>query len=144
VRPPASDTQGPVIRWTAPKHKEKLTLAVLEVGQDSKGKLYYPAIQAGFSEAVDPRTVNSQTVLVTNQAGKAIQADVRYDAAVDQLQLLMREEPKQGQSFAVTVTPGVKDLRGNPLAKNYSWSFTILGVRQPAEAPNLYLPTVSK
>jgi hypothetical protein len=144
ILPSSNDRTAPSVAWTAPKHKEKLSLAALEVGQDSQGKLYYPAIQAGFSEAVDPRTVNSQTVLVTNQGGKAIKADVRYDAAVDQLQLLMREEPKPGQSFAVTVTTGVKDLRGNAMTKNYSWSFTVLGVRQPTEAPTIYLPTVRK
>ena len=54
---------------------------------DNTGSYYYPAVQAQFDEAVDPATVNSQTVIVTDATGKAVKADVRYDAAIDQMQL---------------------------------------------------------
>ena len=89
-------------------------------------------------------SVNGQTVIVTDPTGKAVKADMRYDAAIDQMQLLMREEPQVGKAYAVTITTGVKDLRGNPMAANYSWTFTISGVRQPAEQPSLYLPVVKR
>ena len=75
---------------------------------------------------------------------KPIKADVRYDAAIDQMQLLLREEPQVGKAYAVTITTGVKDLRGNAMAANYSWTFTIADVRQPAEQPSLYLPVVKR
>ena len=121
-----------------------MRLAVTVAGMDNTGNYYYPAVQAQFDEAVDPTSVNGQTVIVTDATGKPVKADVRYDAAIDQMQLLLREEPQVGKPYAVTITTGVKDLRGNPMAANYSWTFTISGVRQPAEQPSLYLPVVKR
>lgn len=144
ILPSSSDVTGPVVKWTAPKSQAQVALAVTLAGQDNSGSYYYPAVQAQFDEAVDPASVNGQTVLVTDAAGKPVKADVRYDAAIDQMQLLLREEPQVGKPYAVTITTGVKDLRGNPMGANYSWTFTISGVRQPAEQPSLYLPVVKR
>jgi hypothetical protein len=132
------------VKWTAPQHQAQVSLAAAVAGQDSTGTFYYPVVQAQFNEAVNPKTINSQTVIVTDQGGKVVKADVRYDAAIDQVNLLFREEPKVGKAYAVTLTTGVKDLRGNPLRANYSWSFTIAAVGQPAEQPTIYLPVVKR
>ncbi len=113
-------------------------------GTDNNGAFYYPAVQAQFDEAVDPASVNSQTVIVTDAAGKAMRADVRYDGVADQLQLLLRDEPQTGQSYAVTITAGVKDLRGNAMAANYTWSFTITDVRQPGGQLKVFLPSIQR
>ncbi len=144
VLPSSSDVTGPVVKWTGPEDKDQVALAVTVAGTDNTGNYYYPAVQAQFSEAVDPTAVNGTTVIVTDASGKVVKADVRYDAAIDQMQLLLREEPQVGKTYAVTITTGVKDLRGNPMAANYSWSFTISGVRQPAELPKIFMPVVKR
>ena len=87
-----------------PEDKDQVALAALVAGTDNTGNYYYPAVQAQFDEAVEPGSVNDQTVIVTDASGKPVKADVRYDAAIDQMQLLLREEPQVGKAYAVTIT----------------------------------------
>jgi parallel beta-helix repeat protein len=144
ILPSASDVTGPAIKWTGPEAGEAVALAVLLAGTDATGNYYYPVVQAQFNEAVNPATVNNQTVIVTDATGKALRGEVRYDSASDQLQLLLRDQPQVGGAYAVTITTGVKDLRGNPMAANYSWNFTIASVSQPADPTGLFLPIVKR
>jgi hypothetical protein len=144
ILPSSADVTGPAIKWVGPEQGEAVNLAVLLMGSDSAGNnYYYPVVQAQFNEAVDPATVNSSTVIVTDATGKTLRADVRYDAASDQMQLLLRDAPQAGQAYAVTITTGVKDLRGNAMAANYSWSFTIAGIGD-AGGQMLFLPMVAR
>jgi parallel beta-helix repeat protein len=144
VLPSSRDVTGPAVQWTAPKAQAQVVLAAAVAGTDNTGSYYYPAVQAQFNEPLNPATVNGQTVMVKDAAGKVIKADVRYDASIDQMQLLLREEPKAGMRYTVTVTTGVKDLRGNAMSAAYAWSFTVAGFRQPAELPNIYLPVIKR
>jgi parallel beta-helix repeat protein len=143
ILPSSADVTGPAIKWTGPEAGEAVNLAVLLMGSDNTGNYYYPVVQAQFNEAVNAATVNSQTVIVTDAAGKVLRADVRYDGASDQMQLLLRDAPVQGQAYAVTITTGVKDLRGNPMPANYSWSFTIASIAD-AGGQQLFLPVVAR
>jgi uncharacterized repeat protein (TIGR01451 family) len=144
VLPSSRDVTGPAVQWTAPKAQAQVALAAAVAGTDNTGSYYYPAVQAQFNEPLNPATLNAQTVLVKDAAGKLVKADVRYDAAIDQMQLLLREEPKAGMRYTVTLTTGVKDLRGNAMAAAYAWSFTVTGFRQPAKLPNIYLPVIKR
>ena len=55
----------------------------------------------------------------------------------------LRDSPEQGKSYAVTITTGVKDLRGNTMAANHSWSFTIASIAD-AGGQTLFLPVVAQ
>lgn len=132
------------MQWTAPANGARVKLAVLLAGADATGNYYYPVVQAQFSEAVDPASVNGGTVIVTDAAGRQVAADVRYDSGAGQVQLLLREAPQVNKGYSVSITSGVKDLRGNPLAANYTWGFTITSVGGQGDAPNLYLPVIAR
>ncbi len=143
VLPSAADVTGPAVRWTAPADGAGIELAAPIAGTDASGTYYYPAVQAQFSEALDPASVSGSTVLVTDANGRQVPAAVQYDAAIDQVQLLLREEAQVGETYAVTIA-GVRDLRGNAMASNYSWRFTITSVGGEAGGRGLYLPVVAR
>lgn len=86
------------------------------------------AINATFSEAIDPATLNANTFLVRDN-GVAVTGAVSYDA-VNRIATFV---PSAATGFApstlLTVTivsgvAGVTDLAGNPLAVDAVWSFT--------------------
>lgn len=143
ILPSPNDVTGPSVVWTGPTDKAEVRLAALVAGTDNTGSYYYPAIQAQLSEPADPATVNGQTVIVTDASGGVIPADVRYDGATDQVQVLMRQAPQVGAAYAVTLS-GVRDLRGNGMAVSYTWSFRIVGIGAVDGGQNLYLPLVKR
>jgi hypothetical protein len=144
ILPSSADVSGPTIQWVAPEAGTDVNLAVLVAGSDATGGYYYPAVQAQFSEAVDAASVNGQTVIVKDATGKVLKTDVRYDGASDQMQLVLREEPVVGRTYTVTITRGVKDLRGNPMAADYTWNFRIASVGESGGQPKLYLPMIER
>src|SRR5439155_2251523 len=105
------DTTGPEVIATNPKDKATNAPPGTE-------------ITAMFSEAVDPATVVGDTfVLVAEATGKAVSAKVTYDTASHKARL----RPDKGLlplvTYKATVTAGVKDLVGNPMLKDFEWSF---------------------
>jgi len=91
-----------------------------------------------FSEAMDPSTINAHTIIVTQRTTPAtgsspidyrstpVSGTVSSNGVWGIFTPTDRLTPNQefGNVYTVTVTPGVKDLAGNPLARNYVWSFT--------------------
>jgi len=82
-----------------------------------------------FSEGMDPTTISSLTVELRDAANAVVPATVSYDAASRTATL----DPNATLANAATYTavvkggasdPRVKDLAGNALASNVSWSFT--------------------
>jgi len=78
-------------------------------------------IAATFSEAMDPSTVNSSTFTLT-QGTTPVSAAVTYIGTTATLAPL--SNLVSGGPYTATITTGAKDLAGNALAGNYSWSFT--------------------
>lgn len=75
------------------------------------------AITASFSEAMNPATVNNTTFTIGG-----VTASVFYSGTTAVL------TPSTSLSYATTytatITTGAKDVAGNALANNYSWTFT--------------------
>lgn len=142
--PDANDQTGPAILWTAPEAGETVILVEAAALQGDTLAYYYPVIQVQFSEALQASTVNSTTLTIQNSSGQAVTADVRYDGHVQQAVILLRQPPQSGMQYTVTVMPGVKDLRGNGLANNYTWNFQVAGTSQPPAQGQVYLPLITR
>ncbi len=144
VAPSPNDKSGPTIVWTAPEADETIVLVEAAALQGDQLAYYYPVIQVQFSETLRASTVNSTTITVIDSAGQPVAADVRYDGNVQQALLLLRQPPQTGMQYTVTVTPGVTDLLGNPLAANYAWHFQVAGEVQPPMQAQIYLPLIAR
>ncbi len=87
------------------------------------------SVSAAFSEAMDPATVNADTVQLRGPSGSVVAASVSYDAPTRTAALVPSAPLAASTTYTATVRggaadPRVKDLAGNALAANTSWSFT--------------------
>jgi hypothetical protein len=110
----AADTTPPTITAVSPA--DASTLVCLS-----------KAVSATFSEAMDVNTVSAATFGVTD-GGVAVPGAVSYDAASRVASFVPTAAAGFTASHAYVVTilggnAGVKDLAGNPMASNRSWSF---------------------
>ena len=96
-----------------------------------------------FDEAMNPATVTSSTMTLKDDLNAAVPATVAYDAANRRATLTPSAALPLGRTYTVTVgggSGGVKDLAGNALEANQSWSFSTAAncpctVFAPAEGP---------
>jgi hypothetical protein len=109
------DTTSPTVTSTSPAD------GALDVSLSAVAR-------ATFSEDVDPATISSATfTLAPAGGGGAIAATVTYDGASRTATLDPSESLAAGTTYAATVAggaAGVKDVAGNALAADVSWSFT--------------------
>jgi hypothetical protein len=75
------------------------------------------AISATFSKAMDPATITTTTFTVTGVTGTVTYSGV---TAV----FTPTSNLAAGTLYTATITTGAKDLAGNALAVNYTWTFT--------------------
>ena len=84
-------------------------------------------------------TINSSTIELRNAANTLITATVSYNAATRTATLTPSASLANSTVYTVTIkggASGVKDVAGNALAIDYSWSFT-------TAAGDITPPTVS-
>jgi hypothetical protein len=110
----AADTTAPTITAISPA--DASTLVCLS-----------KTVSATFSEAMDVNTVSAGTLGVTD-GGVAVPGAVSYDAASRAASFVPTASAgfTASHTYLVTVlggSAGVKDLAGNPMASNRSWSF---------------------
>ena len=82
------------------------------------------AVSATFSEAIDPSTINSSSFVLRDPSSTAVPAAVGYTAATHTATLTPNSSLVAGTTYTASITTAVKDLSGNALLANYSWSFT--------------------
>jgi len=104
------------------------TLTTLSPPDASTGVCLTKSASATFSEPMDPATIDTTTVVVTDN-GAAVPGIVTYDASNRVASFAPSNAAgfAPGKSFVVTVksgAQGVKDLAGNALASDGVWSFT--------------------
>jgi WD40 repeat protein len=83
-----------------------------------------------FNEALDATTINTSTFELRNSANALVSATVSYNAANRTATLTPGTALTVGATYTATVKggatdPRVKDVAGNALAANITWSFTI-------------------
>ena len=87
-------------------------------------------VRVTFSEAMDPSTINANTILLRDSAGNGVVAAVSYDPAT--LTAALRPIGSLGglQTYTAGVAggaTGVKDFAGNARANDFAWIFTTAG-----------------
>ena len=81
-------------------------------------------INASFSEAMDPATINTATFLVSGPGATRVTGVVGYAANSKVATFTPVNNLAANTVYGVTITTGVKDLAGNALASPFTWSFT--------------------
>ncbi|MDT0168094.1 Ig-like domain-containing protein [Pseudarthrobacter sp. BRE9] len=85
-----------------------------------------------FSESMDPSTITSNTFTLTDGT-TTVPAAVTYDAAGKVATLNPDADLASGTKYTATIkggTSGVKDIAGNALAVDRTWTFTTAGSAQ--------------
>lgn len=83
-------------------------------------------VVATFSEAMKASTITRTTVkLIRKGTTTPVTATVTYDPSIKRAKLDPGASLRRGAIYTATVTTGVKDLAGNPMASRKSWSFTV-------------------
>ncbi len=121
----SADTTAPQVVYTNPLNG---TTTVL-VSQ---------AITASFSEGMDPLTVTTANFTVTSSNGTPVVGTVLLGATTNIATFTPTSPLLAGTTYTATIKTGAKDLNGNPLAANYSWTFTTYALPPPPPTP----PTV--
>jgi hypothetical protein len=81
-------------------------------------------VNATFSEAMDATTINTSNFVLRDRSNTAVPAAVTYAAATHTAVLTPNNSLAAGATYTATITTGVKDLSGNALLANFTWSFT--------------------
>jgi len=80
------------------------------------------SIQAVFSEDIDPASLNVSIFVLSDAAGQPIPGAVTYN---NKTATLTPTSPLISGTYTATVFSSVQDKLANPLAANFSWSFTL-------------------
>ena len=90
-------------------------------------------VNATFSEAMDPATINTASFTVTGPGATNVTGTVAYIATSMIATFTPTSSLVSGTTYTNMITTGVKDLAGNALATNFVWTFTtgILTVTNP-------------
>ncbi|MCW5554415.1 MAG: DUF4082 domain-containing protein, partial [Verrucomicrobiae bacterium] len=114
------------INFVADVTKPAITSVVPEI--DAVNVSLSPTISLTFSEAMNPATVNSSTILLRDSLAQPVAATVSYNPANYTVTLV--DGPLAfAETYTVTVksgSEGVRDVAGNTLGgdADFSWSFT--------------------
>ncbi len=106
------------------------TVTALSPAAGATGVSPSTQIKATFSEAMNPATINSGTVALRDPAGTTVASTVTYDAGTNSAVLVPAQRLALGVTYTATVRgggtdPRVKDLAGNALSADVSWSFSV-------------------
>ena len=90
------------------------------------------AVTATFSEAIDATTLSATTFELRNASNALVAAPVTYDSATRTATLTPSAALANQATYTATLKggatdPRVKDVAGNALAANATWSFTTTG-----------------
>lgn len=91
-------------------------------------------IAAVFSEGMDPLTITSTVFTLKTAAGTIVPGTVTYVGFTAGFQA--SSNLAVNTLYTATITTGAKDLTGNPLAGNYTWTFTT-GASADTTAPSV-------
>ena len=81
-------------------------------------------LSATFSKAMNAATINAATFLLTGPGATAVAGTVTYNATGSVASFTPSVALVPNTVYTATITTGAADSTGDPLAANYSWSFT--------------------
>jgi len=119
VNPSPYDVTPPEVTRTYPgPGGTGIRVSNIEIGPD----MYPPTLTATFSEPVNPDTVNTSTFTVNGLTG-----NVSYDVLTRTAYFHPSVPLLESTVYTATLTTGVRDNSGNPMAANHIWNFTTVG-----------------
>ena len=114
IAPPPPDTTPPTVTSALP-------------ADGATGVSTTTTVSAGFSEPMDQATISTTTVKLAAGSNPPVSATVTYTATIKTATLTPSSALGAGVLYTATVkggAGGVKDVAGNALATDFSWSFT--------------------
>lgn len=87
-------------------------------------------IQATFSEAMDPSTIDSSPMTVASPEG-AVTGTVSYESAGRTAVFAPDSSLAYYTTYTATISANVKDAAGNPMGAPYQWSFLTAAIATP-------------
>jgi len=115
------------------------TISAVAPADETTGVAATSNAEATFSEAMNPATISGSTFTLTRLGDtQSLTAQVTYDAATKKATLDPNADLDPNTTYTATIkggTSGVKDLAGNPLAQDKSWSFTTAALPQDTIPP---------
>ncbi|MBI1375364.1 MAG: LEPR-XLL domain-containing protein [Phycisphaera sp.] len=105
-----ADTTAPTVTITVPVN------SATNVEQDT-------TVAATFSEMMDPLTITAANFTLAGPGGGALAGSLSYDALSNTAIFTPANHLARNTLFTATVTTGVRDVAGNPLASNFVWTF---------------------
>jgi LmbE family N-acetylglucosaminyl deacetylase len=112
-------TESQTVDTTAP------TVAGVTPANSASNVSLGTSVSATFSEAVSSASVTSTSFVLRDPGGNAVSASVSANGSTVTLQPNAALAPSTAYTATLLAgSNGIKDLSGNPLASNYSWSFT--------------------
>jgi hypothetical protein len=123
VNPSPADTTPPQVLWTVPANNQaNVNVFVSPSLTDSLGAAYSPNLLVQFSETMSATTVTTGTIQLLDSQNRPVPITVAYDGVTNQAIVVPRAGLLPGSVYAVTVSTGVTDLAGNPMAASYTWT----------------------
>ena len=141
----ALDTQGEPMAssysWsflTVPAPTAPTVIATVPTPNGVTGVPTSQAVQATFSEAMNPATIVSPATnfTLTAPGGVAVAGAVTYAVAGSVATFTPTSALTASTTYVATIKTGVQDLSGNALASQYQWTFTT------GAAPDTTKPTI--
>ncbi|HEX7483641.1 MAG TPA: DUF4082 domain-containing protein [Candidatus Saccharimonadales bacterium] len=124
------------------------TITAQTPADDATNVEYTDAVTATFDKLLDPASVSSSTILVTDDQNQPVAGTVTYDSATRKVQFVPDVIWASGKTYTVTLkgsSPAIQDYDGHDMAADYSWSFTV--TTTPLDCPcslkNNQIPTGS-
>jgi hypothetical protein len=102
----------------------------------SQGVPLNQIVNATFSTAMDPTTINSGTFTLTSPGGTSVSGLVAYATVGNALTFTPTANLAASTTYIATITTGAKNLAGVALASDYVWSFTT-GTASDSVSPEL-------
>ena len=116
---------------------DSLPPTIVSLDPENNAKTVPPdaVVSATFSEEIDPASINDTTfTIVRMSTGTKAPATVTYDAKSRAAVVTPSSQFAAGESYQARLlggVGGVRDLAGNPLASNVTWTFTVVALPPP-------------
>jgi hypothetical protein len=118
---PTGDTLAPTVSSTNPLN----------------GATGVAVITASFSEPMNASTITTSTFSLSGPGATPVLGAVAYNASTGIARFTPSSALTASTVYAATITTGAKDVAGNGLANNHSWSFTTSATGSNQAAPVL-------
>ena len=100
---------------------------------DATGVAVDTAVSVTFSEAMDESTITASSFTLV-VARTSVSGTVSYDSGTNTATFTPSADLDGNTTYTATLSTAITDAAGNPLAAEYSWSFTTVQTVTPGDA----------